>query len=272
MNGISKGFDGIELKDYFIAYFDILGYRDRVENKSDEEVKKFIYDIRGAIHLSKDMLRVFAEKENMQVNFKVFSDNFIFYTENDYHALLMYTSVLQAALALFEIFVRGVLCHGSMYCDKDFIAGEGLIKAYDLEVQEKNPRIIVDSSFASGVARTDKKKLVSVGNPNPCVTVTSVNNKLEEEGCVYKDDDGKLYLNYLNEIKQYKEIEKKSHQRKPDFIEILQSHKDCVMNNIAENQIDESVLKKYLWCRNYHNRFCCDNDFRDYMIAPPIFR
>lgn len=267
-NSNHNSIESITFTNYFIAYFDILGYKSIVMKKSDYEVKEFIFNIKECIRSSKDILLAFDEMRNMKVDFKVFSDNFIFFTERDYEPLLQYISILQAILSFFGIFIRGTLCHGKLYFDDDFIAGGGLVKAHDLESKEViNPRIIVDGSFISGIAKMKTKDIENAGNQKLMVTYNSVLNALEDQDYVYRDDDENLYLNYLHEIEKYKEFEKAHEGKiKVEFIKILQAHRGFIIKYIHENIADECVLKKYEWCRKYHNKFCEDNGYDDFCI------
>ena len=98
-------------KNYFIAYFDILGYEARIRN-NDKELLPYIDSIfRG----SRKLLSSLDNKAGCKIRMKAFSDNILFCTENDFLALLLLVSNVQFQLICsFDIFIRGAILYGKL--------------------------------------------------------------------------------------------------------------------------------------------------------------
>ena len=125
----------------FIAYFDILGYRERIKSKSlDEEYKiqeKFI----------KDTKEIIVDKPSGGAHFQEihFSDTHIFYTNEsseDAFEMIIKSSLVFMSIAAVRtppyFPLRGAVEYGDFLADdgnKIFI-GDGLRKAYDLSEKQ----------------------------------------------------------------------------------------------------------------------------------------
>jgi hypothetical protein len=110
----------------WLAYFDILGFSNMVENFPVEFVKESY----------KKALKK-GEQFNSRCKFKWFSDSFIFYIEND--SLDSYRCIRTASILFFrdmflkEIPMRGCLNVGQLYADEEngIFFGPALIDAHD---------------------------------------------------------------------------------------------------------------------------------------------
>ena len=109
----------------WVAYFDILGFRNNVEHFPAEGVLE-------------EYRKVLKEIERHNVNCKFFSDSFVFYTENDSEDSFRR---IDAALkfffsAMFNQYIpmRGCLNVGHFYVDeeKGIFLGRSLVEAHDL--------------------------------------------------------------------------------------------------------------------------------------------
>ena len=148
-----------ETKDLFIAYFDILGFENKVGYGTDEE--EYITPlaaIDGIITNTEELIAEAGEHgRSTGIKLKAFSDNFFLCTEYDYQLLVGMIGCLQAALASIDYFIRGALIYGNAFCTDKFVYGKGLIEAYKLESEiALFPRILCDNSFIMGAARIEK--------------------------------------------------------------------------------------------------------------------
>ena len=113
--------DNQDLKDYYIAYFDILGYKSFFDNKDNNHVG-FLENILHSIY---DIKNKIAEKENMvqNIQLKVYSDNFLLCVPSDtvpeYTALYYLSKLLKniqiTLLEKYSILVRGGITKGEFF-------------------------------------------------------------------------------------------------------------------------------------------------------------
>ena len=138
----------IQSKEYYIAYFDILGTKAAL--KKDEKgtlsklwlVGNFIKKIRtnGLIVRS-------------------FSDNYLFAVEIGKNANTSLNVIFNAAasfsvecLSVYQLFVRGAIVKGFLHIDDEIVLGESLIKAYEIESKIAiYPRIIIDRDVIENI-------------------------------------------------------------------------------------------------------------------------
>ena len=95
----------LEEKEYYIAYFDILGYKDFFTHESKEQIHKIVTMIYDGISGIKSYLNRFGDFnivpmiENIEVKFIGFSDNFTFAMkvgegQNEIYRLLAFLSII----------------------------------------------------------------------------------------------------------------------------------------------------------------------------------
>lgn len=159
------------IKEYYIAYFDILGYRQFFKD-CPEMVESLLNEIHNAIINIKKTLSVPKNVDffnltgvNFDFKVKVFSDNVIICLEIDGNNNFPYTNVncsekLKALIFLdfistiqrgfiinYKLFVRGSVTIGKISFNDDYVFGEGLIEAVDIEEHTVYPRIEISNSL-----------------------------------------------------------------------------------------------------------------------------
>lgn len=241
----------LEMKEYFIAYLDILGYKEKIDN-GDEELLGIIND---CINHSNQTLKHFEDKNMINIKMKAFSDNLLFCTEKDYLFLYIFMCSLQIAFIANKIFIRGALCYGSLYFNNNFIYGKGLIDAHDLESKIAIfPRIVLDKSYITAGAKFEKKLR------NQTVSFKTIGNILKH---FVIDFDNNRYLDYLGWYKVYSRYEEKN-TGIYKLEQYLEEHKNIIQENLKSK--DKKILQKYNWCKKYHNDFCNDNKYNNQII------
>lgn len=145
------------IKEYYIAYFDLLGYKDFFYNHLDK-VENFLQVIYEAISLTNGYIQevnlspVAADIGNLFIRTKVFSDNILLCLEKtsanvDYPRFLAFLAIIadiQRNFVLrYGLFLRGGITIGELSFNEDFIFGQGLIEAVALEESAIYPRIIM---------------------------------------------------------------------------------------------------------------------------------
>lgn len=239
------------LEQYYIAYFDILGYKAFFDDNGNDMLEF----LQSNISLANDVVRktspnvVFSDT-NFEI--KSFSDNFMILirkanSNSDYQAvksLVYLLALLQLRfLEKYSILIRGSITKGDAFLNNNIIFGEGLIRAVELEGQATFPRIILDDS------RFDVDVCESL-----C------------EKCVAKDEDDKYYIDFFDIIgtgignnSEYL-VGEKEHLDiiRDNIIKLVKKHgkfnrqvKDP--KKIAEA---EKTISKYAWLLMKYNNYC----------------
>lgn len=152
----------LESKEYYIAYFDILGYKNFFDNISKEMADTIVSSIYEGISGTKRYLELLSKFgittliEDIKIDFIGFSDNFTFTLhvgDNQYeiYRLLSFLSIIadiQRNFAIkYGLLVRGGIVKSEAYIRENIIQGSGIIKAVNLENEAVYPQIIIDNSI-----------------------------------------------------------------------------------------------------------------------------
>ena len=286
----------MDFSEYYVAYFDVLGYKEAFK-KSEDISAKLIESIESSIDLMKKIVSIhnttFGEltEKVPEIEYKVFSDNvLICYKEmKDDLSTLSLVSFLRLVATIQRIFfegyhliVRGGITKGHLYLTKDFVGGKALIDAVELESTAVYPRIVVDDCILSDLNPKIQNVFLKKFIETPC-----------QDLLVKSTDDDKFFLNYIisynpwimfpkedsqsESIESFEELEKLNREGRlrlpiynPESLKeiyvILKKHKDFVENKVIEfsqssnDEIKEAkrlkILKKYLWLVSFHNKIC----------------
>lgn len=142
--------ENAQYTQYFVAFLDILGFKDKVAHSSCEDLLR-IFNFLG------NMIDIYYGNEfeylKSNIKTKIMSDSICVYIKTDISNALLelvgLCSAFQSNLLMCNpcIFVRGGITYGNMYIKDDIMFGPALTEAYLLE--EKNakvPRIIMCKS------------------------------------------------------------------------------------------------------------------------------
>lgn len=166
------------IKEYYIAYFDILGYR-QFFNDHPEKVEDLLKEIHNATLNTKDTLTVpnnvdFFDLIGVNVDFKVkiFSDNIIVCLKRDETNYLEYpednrnerlraimfleriSTIQRNFIVKHKLFLRGGITIGEISFNDDYVFGKGLIEAVDIEEHTVYPRIEISNSLFNFVNKS----------------------------------------------------------------------------------------------------------------------
>lgn len=266
----------IKHQESLIAYFDILGYKELVKNKtfSDKEFIKNLKQMTKTTYKSKK----FEHEGLSQWNIYSFSDNYaivINYSSNGIitmlSELIYFIAQIQCDfLSIYGILIRGSITKGNVYTGKKFIYGDGLIKAYELENSVSiYPRIVIDKElvneclqFANDtidkIAENNKKPLpsekINVSNLLwlfPQLVVRLIDSKDKKKLLKkYEDDDliticndfdGIYYIDFLQSLFV---MNKYRQNIVDDYILLFLHHLTYYIKTFGKKQ---KLLKKYLW-------------------------
>jgi len=244
------------MKKHFIAYFDILGFAEIVNQENKFMDLKVLHTINDIIKNTKKVIPILRNTENT-LKMKVFSDNFLICTENDYIALISLVSCLQSSFISCDLFIRGSLYYGDLVCNDDFVYGKGLIDAYKIESEISIfPRIVIDDTFFKGA-----HSYVNI----TCKRELSDDELLESFNEFYCIDfDTNKYINYLGVMDNFI-IDKST---KYGFYELLKDHAKNIRVGLQSK--NKRKLQKYQWCRKYHNEICKKYQHDDLHIEFPL--
>ena len=153
------------IKEYYIAYFDLLGYKEFFQSYPDK-VGNFLQVIHEAVSNTKDYIQavnsspVGAELGKLFIRTKVFSDNILLCletssTEGEYPRFLAFLTIIadiqRNFILRYELFLRGGITIGELSFNEDFVFGQGLINAVALEETAIYPRIVIDQAVLNYV-------------------------------------------------------------------------------------------------------------------------
>lgn len=286
----------MEFSEYYVAYFDVLGYKEAFK-KSEDISAKMIESIESSIDTMKDVVSIVntpidnLTEETPKIKYKIFSDNVLICCKESKDTLstLSLVSFLRLVATIQRIFfqkanliVRGGITKGLLYLTDDFVGGKALIDAVELESSAVYPRIVVADCILNELDSFKKQN--------------DLFKSIVDASCLdllVKDTDGKVSLNYimsydawimypkngpqLKQVESFEELEKnvrEGRQRKPIYkpeslrtiYAILIKHKKFVEEKVNEfshssnDEIEETkrlkILKKYLWLVSFHNRIC----------------
>ena len=172
------------IKEYYIAYFDLLGYKEFFKTHPDK-VGDFLQVIHEAVSNTIDYIqevnssRIEAEIANLFIRKKVFSDNILLCletttTEIEYPRFLTFLAIIadiqRHFILRYGLSLRGGVTIGELSFNEDFVFGKGLIDVVALEETAIYPRIIMDKSVLDYVRQPhfvkqdDLKKACEIEN------------------------------------------------------------------------------------------------------------
>ena len=153
------------IKNYYIAYFDILGYKDFFST-NPEKAPEFLNVIHNAIHHAADIFSSINQSPlasaygKIDIKVKIFSDNFLLCLEetDDVIESVRIITLLKCVADIqrtfvteYGLFVRGGITKGLLSFHDDYVFGDGLIKVVLMENNAKYPRIVVDPQIGESL-------------------------------------------------------------------------------------------------------------------------
>ena len=144
-----------EYSNCYIAYLDLLGFKNIVSRKSCEDIAKLFDEIQEryivAVDSSKKVLMDYR-----RLKIKIMSDSICLYVDssvrNALPGLVAFCGYFQQRLLRLEepILTRGAIVKGDLYAekDKDIMFGKGFVQAYQMEENTAVfPRVIFTKSL-----------------------------------------------------------------------------------------------------------------------------
>jgi len=207
----------IAYSEKIVAFIDIIGYRKLIE-QSPDKAKETIHLVNDVLNHAFDVVKS-SNPDNI-FSIKLFSDCICISSSSEHvYEMLYELSYIQLWFSMHGIFVRGALSNGLHFENKNIIFSQGLVKAYEQESNAIYPRIIIDSLMGKNI---------------------------EDSGSqfIMKSPDRLYFIDYLEFIYEEGPFEPR---------EILESHKNAILNQVRENIEDIKIVEKYRWLAEYHN-------------------
>ncbi|MDR3596452.1 MULTISPECIES: hypothetical protein [Clostridium] len=220
-----------KLKNYYIAYIDILGMKNKMEKYTEQDFNELCNKISKLV---KSIISGNQSNEKYgvaHIDFHMFSDNMIFLCE-DFSTLIDFIALLQRRIIVqLKLLIKGGINYGSVYYEKgQFLLGKGLLYAYKLDEDYHNPAIRIEKSIA---------EKYDIG--------TTIKQLSYDE----------FIVDYLYHSLGYDRY---------DFEEYdLPSHKNIIVTGLSSNK-NFKVLEKYNWLKEYHNLFCREQNLLGQII------
>ena len=221
------------LKEHYICYFDILGYRAFFESDTKAH-KNFLAKVELTCASIHSVIR--NAQLPIKVNCKTYSDNFLLYFEKsigESEALKILINLIRKIsvklLSELEVLIRGAITVGEFYADEDIVFGEGLVNAVELEEKTAiNPRVVID----------EKKFNVDL-------------NEFLSNNLIVKDADDIIFINYFNSVDALKLTRGKC-------IKLINNHGRYhpTVKEPKKIQQSERVISKYIWLLVHFNNQC----------------
>lgn len=217
-----------EYQDYYIAFIDILGFKQLINDKSCNEIAEIYDSIRHIRILYKIIGNGDNEKSEpiipiSEINFKVMSDSVCIYIkaniQNSLLALVFICMDFQSRMLEFKtpILLRGAITKGQLFSEDDIVFGPGFVKAYTME--EKNasvPRIIITKEIIDEYNHLSKNKL--------------------PDNILIRDYDAFYYVEYIS---AYGLTDRSKMGKYDEVYEYIES--------VLGSTIDDSVRNKFLY-------------------------
>jgi hypothetical protein len=294
------------LDEYIIAYFDLLGYKDFFKTQP-EQVPILLTAINNAIQKVKTNITIpqksqfISDNVNFEILLKIFSDNILLClktesTNIEIARILTFISLIAEIQRKFTteygLFLRGGITKGSLSFNADFVFGQGLIDAVDLEEKAIYPRIIFSKEILNHLFYLQDNIQFPVPNARKYF-------EQWQKSLVLKSPDEFRVLNYLGKIindnplpqemlNSLLDALKKAYPQDSELMnygvykqeEVLKLHRGKLIENLTKYgkyddiptddknsaEIREAILKKYLWVLSYHNYICDTYKFPQYTI------
>lgn len=278
------------LKEHFIAYFDILGYRNAIENSGNIEEfhSRIHHSLRETLYsevsiISQVKQLPFIENFIKDIHVKIFSDNVLICIEKEkfpVHMEILGFCVLASMIAQiqrdfllkFELPIRGAITQGKIAVNDIYVFGEGLVRAVTLEENTKDPCILIDKDRLPDSPRISYPALSQQQIEKYSLDFLE---KWYWELIGVSEED-KYFVNYLFFMQPHKlkeSVKMKISQEDClkieetfDYEDLLDRHHNFITKKLKEFGEDKRTCKKYFWIRKYHNAICAKYGFEQFGI------
>ena len=259
-----------KFEDCFLAYLDILGFKDKVKEAKGNVGKRFASLIEALKTMSEFELK--SEKNTrtgkVEIRCSLFSDNIalmIKANDHDLPHLFLIIRYLHDKLLEQNLCLRGAIVKEKMYWPekgRNILVGPAIIKAYELESKVAiYPRIIVDNDLQKHV-KTAK------------IPAFPVSERGDLANFIRRGEDGVYFFDVLNPAilrkkgEELKELSNDSFKivwnpkAESSHAKVLNNVKETITKNI-NNHVPQ-VRQKYEWLKTYLHSFSQNQDSQEF--------
>ena len=240
----------LEQKEYVVAFLDFLGASEKM--KSPEESDDFLQKIKDIY----DFIRKFANKSQRyniaNIKARMFSDNIVFahqlnnsdQEENSEKIPPCFSVIAFAYTFMFEsmqkgLWIRGGITIGDFAVTGNFIYGNALVRAYELENSSAiYPRILVDHKLIDFIKQNDRDDII--------------------DNFLALDFDGEYYLKLFNELSNI--------YTNNNGFKVIEGIKKNIETELSKNNSDVRKRQKIYWIANKFNMYCEENSLLEKKI------
>lgn len=212
-----------EYKDCYIAFLDLLGFKNLIVQESCDEILTIFDEIKQDYHVHVNETHR-QLMDYSKIHKKIMSDSICIYVEtsvcNSLAGIISVCDYFQVRLLRLKkpILVRGAIVRGEIYANGDVTFGPGLSNAYLLEEKTAQfPRIILTGTIISDCKSSDLEGLNYIKDYT-----------YRDTDAFYAVDDLFLFYGLSHDQKSWK-----------DFMNYL--------NYILNSEVDKSIREKYLY-------------------------
>lgn len=212
----------VHTEEYYVASIDLLGIKNIIKLDTEDENLNRIKNIYNS------WPRILKDGYFQDMKIRFFSDNFVIALQANTHSAL--DKLLEAIAWICSHFLRcgykprGGITKGQFFMDDIFVWGPALVDAYLLESKEAiYPRILIDEKIESDAS----------------VHLSS--------WMIYRDEDGKLCLNYLKAYGGNRELWLKD-------IDAMLPRVEQEINELEEKpefEDKEKIKRKLIWLKKF---------------------
>ncbi len=220
----------IEYSHSLVTYYDILGFREVVENRSALEIGGMLTSLTNRIRYDPKVQAKYG------IETIAFSDTFIrSYRITDEAPLSKFIKAELFAVALSQlgllssgVFLRGCIGIGDLYSRNGTVFGPALVSGHRISEEVAfYPRVVIDPNALHEIRASFE------ATPPPTT-------KWEELGTMLrKDVDGIYYVDYLRAY--------------PLSCQLYALHRKLIIANSAKHDFLDSTSAKINWLAHYHN-------------------
>lgn len=237
------------IKEYYIAYFDILGYK-AFFAEAPEKANEFLNIVNSAISNTlatidnANVSPLAAQFANLRIQSKIFSDNVLLCIEvgddatKEKSRIIAFMTIINAIQRGFitecGLFVRGAFTKGKMSINDNYIFGEGLIEVVNMEGATFHPRIAVSEKIISFLETVQ----------------------------LYSQEDAERALSIENRTNNGETISDEDNEFKFKFIQLM--NQEILQRNLSLNLLYRCADD--VWCLSYLYNF----DIRSYIPEQAI--
>lgn len=226
----------ISFSDYYVAYFDILGYKSYFSEKAEKSLE-FVKSIESAITKTKNMINnnkksnIITNFAHIQIDYRIFSDNILLCmqvtdTPLEKIRLLIFLQIVcdiqRGFIFDYGLFLRGGVTKGSFLITENSIHGQALIECVNMEETAVYPRILVSDLILNFIKESPSY-------------ISSQNNRIDNLIEKIKSDE-QLLENEEMELLTYKQ-----------YLQLELSIKEWYLSLVVRKEENDSPFLNYLY-------------------------